>query len=293
MADIAAETDSTFICVGITKVFRFFEAQYNGSYTTLFDAPAGTTFRSVACPRLGSVIYAAGLRGVVYKSINRGRTFVRASTGIAPSAKIVEISFPSADTGYAATNLGVYATYDSARSWQLLPGTASAKEVSFQRGSFGFYLSDTGSYPVYLTYNAGQTWQQQPLRSSASLKLVSLSTTKEGHCYVLARTPVQAGVNRRDSLYMFRNAHPSILTQTRPVASVATLRVWPNPSQGILTLEGIAPDEPWRLLSVTGEAVAHGTGPGTVHLVHTPQAMYLLEVGVGSLNRRTQRVLLQ
>lgn len=277
LTDITAETDSSWLCTSLNAIFRRSEpSSAVVGWVRVFIAPRGTRFRTITCPGLGSTIYAAGMYGAVYKSTNNGRNFQTASLGIPVTADIVEISFPRVDTGYAATTDGVYRTTDGAQTWQRLSGTGRAKEVSFHDGRYGFYLSDTGAFPVYATADAGQTWQRQTLRTKPTLKIKSLSVTREGHCYVLATRPTLQTQHQNDSLYFYRNPYPSLLTTgTVPLETVSKIILSPNPAHDLLRINGIDARTTWQIVSMLGQPLETGTGPATVQLSKIPVGVYL------------------
>ena len=284
ISDIATESDSTWVCAGVDKVVRLREREFDGVWTTLFTAPLGTRFYAIAAR--GSNIYAAGLRQRLYRSRNRGLSFALANTGISTTANIWDLAFPTIDTGYAATSEGVYATYDSGSTWQQVM-QGSMKEVSFYSAREGFALSDTGTAPVFMTQDAGQTWQVQPIYSSTARftpygKIVSLSATREGHCYVLLQRPPDPGNTGQlyyDSLYYFRNARPRIVSTEPSLAqSQSTLSIHPNPATGTVWIEGILPKQAWQIISPLGQKVAHGQGPQPINTHTLAKGVYLVIV---------------
>ena len=277
LTDAAADSDSTWVATRDGQVCRIEDNGPDGTLTVIFTAPRGTRFTTITCPGLGASVYVGGYNGALFRSTNRGASFQAARTGIAATAHIREISFPNRDTGYAAASQGVYRTTDAAASWQLLAGTRAAKEVSFHDGRFGMYLADTGRRPVFVSRDGGLNWDAAPLLSRTSLRIGSLSVSREGHAFVLASVSDAVPRQFRDSVYYLRNPYPSLPTAalTRP-SGMAAFHITPNPALGWADLTGIRADADWRLLSPTGQVLRQGCGPARLPLEGLASGLYLL-----------------
>ena len=150
--------------------------------------------------------------------------------------------------------------------------------------SFGFFLSDTGSRPVYMTRDGGLTWQaQREIVRRQGHNPVSLSTTREGHCYVLVQKPQPNTTDRPvDTIYYFRNIRPrfNTITASQPKLSalVQNITLHPNPATLQTQINGISPRTRWRLLSPIGRVEREGQGSGNLPLGGLPKGLYMLMV---------------
>lgn len=72
-------------------------------------------------------------------------------------------TFPSATTGYATSDQGLYQTRDSGQSWQLLPLQiyGGPSDVDFVDEQVGFTIDEYGT--VYKTQDGARTWQQSQI----------------------------------------------------------------------------------------------------------------------------------
>ena len=220
--------------------------------------------------------YAGTNYGLIYKSIDRGVTWHAAGSC---STRVQDLSFPTCDTGYAATEQGIYVTYNAGTSWQPTLGhTISTRSVSFWDSQNGFCTqkhitnlsTDTTTfYRLKRTRDGGRTWHGEPF--SYRRNYSNVSCTSEGFCYVVSNyTP--------DTILYYRNPNPRVVTATKPQTSAQRFQIAPNPAHNHATLTGIAPATRWRLLTTTGAEQLAGKGPGNLPLQKMPPGLYLLLV---------------
>lgn len=95
------------------------------------------------------------LCGILCAVVSHAQTWMPLSVGI--SSGIVDISFPSDDTGFVTLDNGtIRRTYDGGVSWSVIPSPNSFNgSIEFLTGSKGFILTDSG---ITTTGNCGVSW---------------------------------------------------------------------------------------------------------------------------------------
>lgn len=79
--------------------------------------PAGGPVRAVAAAANGRTVYAGTAGGMVWKSVNRGRSWVRSDEGLRGTLIDLQNAEVAPGTVYALTTEGVFASFDAARTW--------------------------------------------------------------------------------------------------------------------------------------------------------------------------------
>ncbi len=132
--------------------------------------------RAVAAAANGRTLFAGLAGGVVFRSINRGRTWVRGGEGLRGTLLDVQNAEVSPATVYALTTEGVFASFDAGRTWAwrgtglpdgpfdlppvslvVAPSDASVLYV-VARTREGEFFADV--HHVYRSLNAGATWKR-------------------------------------------------------------------------------------------------------------------------------------
>jgi len=164
------KTDTFVACGGGAAIYK----TTNGGATwavKLNGSPNTTTLYDIHFVN-DSVGYAGGgdastptTGGVIYKTVDKGETWVSASTGLKPNA-IFGIHFVNADTGYAVGDGGIIqVTKNGGVSWtaQISPVTSALRKIHFPSKKIGYIAGDlgvilktkTGGFVSKMVVNAG------------------------------------------------------------------------------------------------------------------------------------------
>jgi photosystem II stability/assembly factor-like uncharacterized protein len=163
------------------------ESDTNGPSDLLMTTDGGKTWQSQV--RLSVSIFdiqfldkttgwASGSRGAIYHTTNGGVTWDRQKSELEPDEpislpgsegakmfKLVGITFPDADHGYAAARASeedtgrVIGTSNGGAAWakQRIVADSGARDILFINANEGWILTDKGSY-IYHTVDANRTW---------------------------------------------------------------------------------------------------------------------------------------
>jgi len=120
--------------------------------------------------------------GILLKTTNGGTNFTPIS--VFTNSAINTIFFPTADTGYLATDNSIFSTINGGDNWSQLsfsfPGIIYS--IHFINANRGFAVGGTGmgSMSLYETSNAGNTWTQSAT-GTQTLSAVAFADTMPGY----------------------------------------------------------------------------------------------------------------
>ena len=235
--------------------------------------------------------------GELYASTDGGVSWAEIYSGI---PDFESLSFIDASVGYATIGFTVHKTTDGGVTWTDL-GQSSAV-IHFFDGEHGVAYNDF-SFEVYQTSDGGATWTQV----GAEYLDPALDNSFDRTLFInaIAMSGPNTFYLAGDETSILSNGPqgqgPSQGTTDLPSSDQAlSLRVYPNPSQGRILIDGVAWQPgavDWQVLDVQGRCLLRGQAEArsvamSLDLSALPTGLYLLHLQQGSL-RASERVWLR
>ena len=144
------------------------------------------------------------------------------------------------------------------------------------------YTSDPGSMTLY--HYSGQKLDSitdlvlTPLNNYEVTARTILTTGSHGFSTSASIYSVQNGVRTLEETLIFNRGLPIGLTDDN---SAAKWRVYPNPAEDFIRLDGLETDSPFALYSMTGTEVKSGeiTNGARIKIDDLPAGMYIIRIG--------------
>ncbi|MHC4065538.1 MAG: WD40/YVTN/BNR-like repeat-containing protein, partial [Planctomycetota bacterium] len=115
----------------------------------------------------------------IYKSVDRGETWVTANDTTSDTAHVADISVVDSVVVYAATtNLGVLKTIDGGGNWtvrnQDLPGNPAVLSIGVDPADTSHVLAGLQAAGLYVSFNGALTWESVPVGLPAEAEVSAI-----------------------------------------------------------------------------------------------------------------------
>lgn len=228
---------------------------------------------------------------IIYKTTNSGQTWVPTNTpnGWNPTNRISNYYFIDELNGFALTEEWiVYKTTDGGLNWNannlpVLPNTGSCYNFSFDQNFFG-YCMGYAIYQPFVSMDGGQTWVIDA-SFPAHLNAVSIAISYD-HKVMIGTSTGEV---------VIRNNGPLGVREIDPLNEV---EIYPNPSQGKLTIMNAEHVSSFSVVNLLGQEVVNSKGVKlaiptlNLDLSSLPKGIYILNMN-GINKSRQQKIILE
>ncbi len=228
---------------------------------------------------------------IIYKTTNSGQTWIPTNTpnGWNSTNRVSNYYFINDQIGFALTEEWIiYKTIDGGLNWipiamSVLPNTGSCYNFSFDQDFFGYCMGYAINQP-FISLDGGQSWVIDA-SFPVNLNAVSIAISKD-HKVIIGTSSGEV---------VIRNNGPLNAQEFDALNEVV---VYPNPSQGIVTLTNAEHVSSFFVVNLVGQEVANSKGIKlaiptlNLDLNSLPKGIYILHMN-GNNKSRQQKIILE